>query len=171
MCVRGSGGGRSHSNSTGSNSNSRGNGSKVSKRSEMLQTQARIQFASLWELSGGTEPSVMQWNLWLAKVTNGSRVEIRWRKENLESGRPLADNCGNTDNKWWRSKLRPIQRKGDYSEESLHRVCGPLQEGDKKDGVRKTGTDFLFSTVGFPERERRWGEILCRQFSEECSQE
>lgn len=47
MCVRGSGGGRSHSNSTGSNSNSRGNGSKVSKRSEMLQTQARIQFASL----------------------------------------------------------------------------------------------------------------------------
>ena len=29
-----------------------------------------------------------------------------------------------------------------------------MQEGDKEDGVRKTGTDFLFSSVGLPERER-----------------
>ena len=46
-----------------------------------------------------------------------------------------------------------MQRKGDYSEESIHRVCGPLQEGDKEDGFRKTGTDFLLSLVGSPERE------------------
>lgn len=33
-------------------------------------------------------------------------------------------------------------------------MCGPRQEGDKEDGVRKTGTDFLLSLVGSPERER-----------------
>lgn len=27
----------------------------------------------------------------------GSRAEIRWRKENVQSGRPVADNCGNPE--------------------------------------------------------------------------